>query len=479
MRSTSCLASLLEAFGPDRRSSESVETLSVTGHITPDHAAAVERAVTVFSEASDWKLQLRDSEYEPAGISQLIGRDATLEITKPTQGTVYFATLDGFIAALADPQVHSSGSVMVLGDFASFTTRTFVVAPWDGSLEAEAPEERLPNSEEPVDAARVLVRDLTGCAVPSIPDGWILVREAGESPLLARWKEAAVQRLATLFVSELWWSENRQLVAALHGAKRVVIDFGDTGPIAHYPILCKAATWLLNSHDAEARHEVLVRRIAALVERRTGSYLSALPDILQEALEGARLDHRAYIRAKTSESIKAMSDLRKAVGEDVARIAERVHRLSNGLLTALGVLGAGLGVRLALLSANRDLPSVGTVFCVAVLLIVWGGFNLQRHVSSRSLLGDLRSMRRWHRTVHLSLKRDEYCKLALHPILQATRLYRETVALTCKILLCASLLFVVAFFVIPLEADLVTIGRQAIDWIVRFASQLSNSVRQH
>lgn len=111
-----------------------------------------------------------------------------------------------------------------------------------------------------------------------------------------------------LFVSEIW--NDGELKISVHGARKLTLPFGDYAKGSDaYTSLCSAATWLLVRQDAEARHEVLIRRLANHIsesqQARGETWLSVAPHIIDDALEGARLDHRAYVRSKSTETVKA------------------------------------------------------------------------------------------------------------------------------------------------------------------------------
>jgi hypothetical protein len=145
-----------------------------------------------------------------------------------------------------------------------------------------------------------------------------------------------------------------------------------------------------------------------------------------------------------------MADLRKAVGEDVSRIVDRVHRLSTGFVIGLAALATGLGVRLTLLSSQKNTWAVaGIIFCFVLLAITWASIIIQRHVSSKSLVNELLNMRRWHKNIHIALTRSDYRELALHPVLDAIRLYKKTAKITIKGMIAASFIFIALFVVAP------------------------------
>ena len=215
------------------------------------------------------------------------------------------------------------------------------------------------------------------------------------------WKTLATRNLATLLVSDVWKEDTTKV--SINGARKRTFSLGEKCQDSNaYTKICQAADWILVKQDTEARHEVLVRRLSAIVRDSDSNgvpeWLTVLPESLQEALDGARRSS-CLCEIKVSRNSKAMADLRKAVGEDVSRIVERIHKLSAGFVIGLAALATGLGVRLTLLTSQKSTWAVaGIIFCCVVLAITWASIVLQHHVSSKSLVNELRNMRRWHKT---------------------------------------------------------------------------------
>lgn len=58
-------------------------------------------------------------------------------------------------------------------------------------------------------------------------------------------------------------------------------------------------------------------------------------------------------------------------------------------------------------------------------------------------------MRRWHKNIHIALTRSGYRELALHPVLDAIRLYKKTAKSTINGMIAASFIFI-ALLLLPL-----------------------------
>ena len=452
MNSKKCLESLIDGLGEHPNIRETIGQLDISGRVSPEQSDSFKLAYDDFlKEMSDeWSVSIRDGEFSEISIDSITNEDVTLVVKKPVGGRVFFATLAGFSSALDDKSLTLSRELLVLGSFTEFKTRGFSVLPWDG-----IPLPSLPYfdpSPDAIDPRKGIVRDLTGITVPADPYRWILLGDKGSGEPWEIWRSKATRKLATLFVSDVWEEDKTKI--SLNGArKRTFVLGSECEDNNAYEKVCQASEWLLVKQDTEARHEVLVRRLSAIVRDSDTNtdWLAVLPEALQEALDGARLDHRAYVRSKSAETVKAMADLRKAVGEDVSRIVERVHRLSTGFVVGLAALATGLGVRLTLLTSQKSTwPAVGIIFCLVVLAITWASITLQRHVSTKSLVNELRNMRRWHKNVHTALTRSDYRELALRPVLDAVRLYKKTAKFTYKGMIYASIIFLASFVLIPL-----------------------------
>lgn len=450
MNSTRCPASLTDLLDVSRGTSETVASLKLSCHVDAARVDAVVRAVEAFREAEGWSVSLRDAEYEEIAPGGVAGGELHLTIGKPVGGRVFFATVDGFRDHLRDPALSAASEVLVLAIGASgpFSTRRFRVEPWDGTPMEGLPPATPDPTNEPSDPRRGLVRDLTGNEVPEDPLRWLPLGPYGAGKAWDAWRVEAARRLVLLFATEVW-SEGGKLMVRLNGARKRDFEF-DAGSLDEeaFPRMAEAAEWLVMERGADARHEMFTRRLAAVLPE-SNSWCSVVPGHLKEALEGARIDYRAYARSKSAETLKAMADLRKAVGDDVGRIVERTQRLSNGFVASIVALTAGLGLRLALTAAKGDTTGAGIVLGLVVLAVMWAGVLLQRNVSGKALRDDLRNMRKWHRSVHVALSGKEYRELAVKPIRDAVRLYRSTAKTTIFGLYIASVSFFLMLLFMP------------------------------
>lgn len=476
MNSKKCLASLIDSLGEHASIRETIGQIDISGHVSPEKSDDFKQAFEDFSgkKSEAWSISIRDGEFSEISTDAIANEDVTLVIKKPVGGRIFFASLAGFSAALEDKALTLASELLVLSSFDGFKTKGFSVLPWDGEPLPGLP--CLEPDSDAIDPRKGVVRDLTGNTVPADPYRWILVGHDGGGEPWNIWKTLATKNLATLLVSDVWKEDTTKV--SINGARKRTFSLGEKCQDSNaYSKICQAADWILVKQDTEARHEVLVRRLSSIVRdsdsNGVAEWLTVLPESLQEALDGARLDHRAYVRSKSAETVKAMADLRKAVGEDVSRIVERIHRLSAGFVIGLAALATGLGVRLTLLTSQKNTWAVaGIIFCCVVLAITWASIVLQHHVSSKSLVNELRHMRRWHKNIHIALTRSDYRELALHPVLDAIRLYKKTAKSTINGMIAASFVFVALFIVTPFFYSAEPVG---VNGKNRDSQSLSNS----
>jgi len=452
MNSKKCLGYLTEIFSGEYSFSETLDQFSVSGTVANFKANALEAIKQEINNSDGWQLTIRDGEYSEISIEDSPGSEVNISVSKPVEGSAYFLTAKGFKAALQDNSLEAFYEIRVLDEVNGFNTRRFRVLPWTG--EALPIKCTRPRDHNDIDPRRALVRDLTGSVVPKDPYMWMLLGEPGSGDIWETWKSLASQRLSCLLTSEIWKEDGRTKVS-LNGARRRTFTL-EANPEEispnWYPKLCEAVEWMLVHHDTEARHEVLIRRLATLApdnEHSSPSWPNIIGHIILEALDGARLDHRAYVRSKSAESVKAMADLRKVIGEDISKIIEKAHRLSGGFIAGVAALAAGLGIRLIMFTGREVSTVLSLVFCFIFLAVIWSGLLLQRRVSSKSLVNDLRHMRKWHRNTHLALSRADYAELALGPVLDAVKLYKQTLRWTHTGMVIGSLVFLIAVAALP------------------------------
>ncbi|WP_416358076.1 hypothetical protein ACLNGM_09230 [Aureimonas phyllosphaerae] len=458
-RPTPSLRSLAELHPVGDGVLEDADRWRYAGISKPGEAEAL-RAAHDFAFANGWSIEVRDGEFEriPEGtlLDGDVPRDLNIILTKPVGGSAaWFLAPSAALRAWDDARVGQSDTIHVLGDFGAFRAGAKAVVPWDGT--AVAPPVRGTATEEPdavSDVRRGIVRDLSGGRMPGDLFRWTPPEPLPADGFAAAFMRAAAGRLMLALASEVETAEDGSLRVVLNGLRKRSFGAAPPGecPPSRFEALREAAQWLLvPSRDAEARHQMLVRRLEPLVpDGREDDWWGAISPHVGEALSGARTEYRTFVTSKSADLLKTMTEVRKGVAEDVDRIVGRTNRMSQAFVGGLGVLAAGLGVRIATSAASQAGTLSTLVFCAVVLFVTWSGLRLNELVSTRSLVSDLRHLRRWHSRLHQSLTRAEYRALAVSPVIEAVKLYNETRRRTRQAFHVAAWVFVLLVLVAPL-----------------------------
>tara|TARA_R110000868_G_scaffold411534_1_gene705194 strand:+ start:2589 stop:4142 length:1554 start_codon:yes stop_codon:yes gene_type:complete len=420
---------------------ETISEMNVSGRLTTlEEARELNQRLVLIDASEGWSASLRDSEYEAIDLidvnaEDFVGRDITVRIQKPTNDRCYFFSATGFSDALNVQGVEIYPLIFVVSDGAGFRSETSEIVLWDGLprsaenylVEVSDDDARDDDAEE-VDPRRILSRDLTGKLLSSDQRFWILRGSEGKGAHWDAWCRASTIKNSLLFASELWF-EGDALKVTLQTPRKRTFE-GDIDSInidtSFIPVM-QAAKWLCSpARDAEAKHEMFTQRLGRLIPENESRWSRIISNNIGEAAEGARIDYRAFVKTKSSESLKAISDLRNTVREEVTKITDKTQRMLTLFLTSMGVLLLTIGIRFSFVAPRIENQFLVYSFCILVLFIVSGGLWLQRNVAVSSLKSELKHVRRWHRQVNQVLSQQEYRSLATSPIWDAVRLFRTT-----------------------------------------------------
>lgn len=242
---------------------------------------------------------------------------------------------------------------------------------------------------------------------------WLLVDpdtfETPASPAFDVWRTRAAPALARALANEI--DQDGTLV--FRGPPLSRFALADGGPLEQpwFMALQRAARWTyLNTHELEQRHALMSAEIARTSFRNGG--LHDLGEAAEHALDGAKIAYAFGITQQSRETLKALSDLRKGVMDEAARLSD----ITRGLVTAVG--GAVFG-GVGLLAVRLTMPSNGVFVGGAALLL---GLVLILHVAGTIATGALfiqqqKALRdQWRSRLYAFLGDEEYKSLVIEPI---------------------------------------------------------------
>lgn len=185
--------------------------------------------------------------------------------------------------------------------------------------------------------------------------------------------------------------------------------------------LVDAVAWVFENHrEAEMRHALLAAEIARSGGRveGTGAFLK---QNLAAAWDSAKIAYEMAIAETGRDTLKVLSDLRKAVTEETAKLADMGRQLNGAVAAALAT---GIGLMAARVATNAP-PSLIAVVMVVVAIyvatIIFSG--VQFMCLQRQLRED------WQHRLYRFLPTEEYEKMVEKPTQRAEQTFRWTAGL--------------------------------------------------
>ena len=271
---------------------------------------------------------------------------------------------------------------------------------------------------EPPEPARV-VRALGGRAVEPI-GRWLLRMPDGDASgrILVPWREGAAEALSTALSQEV--ERNGSLLFRGPPPTRFR-DVGarnvDMGALA---ALQRAATWVYgNPRELENRHGLLAAEIARTTLR--DGDLADLASSMDVALEGARIAYAFGVSQQSRDTLKSLGELRKAVGDETARMSESTRSLAAAVTTSAVGNVALIIARLTVAKGSTFVGSAAVV--IGVALAVYVAVVIASGAQFLSIQRDLR--RDWRERLYRFLGEDEYGRMVDEPVGRAEKAFRN------------------------------------------------------
>lgn len=318
----------------------------------------------------------------------------------------------GFIATKAFAGWLSSspvaeGVVRVASSTVPFHTMGFVVCSWDDVQ----PSEIVPALKSPRDLARSIG------AVSLLPQDIrpFLLSDTKNVPwgdlAFGAWVSVAFRTIARSMAAEV---EAGRLTFI--GPPRLVVDvdenwspndLGSDGFVA----LQEAARWVYElDRESEVRHRLFTHEFARVADRGHG-LAKMLAESCALAFDGARIAYQYGLHEQSKDAIKNLGELRKAVVDETAKIAETARQLA---LSTAGALFYGLGLLAGKITTSISpwvLDAMGTLGALYLVSIV--GTNARFLSQQRALRAT------WRQKLYRYLTVSEYRELVTVPISSA------------------------------------------------------------
>lgn len=321
-------------------------------------------------------------------------------ITKPDfPGRTRILTLTGFSQWL---RIEPLGLVQVARSQAPFETGSFRIGDW-ADVETFEPAQR-------AKSPRSLVREMQQQRV--VPDDirpWIIsetLQPEWNDPTFQAWVEiSTVQCLRSLATevnagSGFTFRGNAQLTV-----QEPEDDFRP--PLNFFGNLQRAVRWVYeNPSETETRFRLMNFEFGRL-GRSPSVCINDVLDYSAVALESARLAFQYSLSKVSSESARALSDLRKSLSEETSRLSEMIRQVITAVSSAVFI---GIGLIAARFSTNTPklaLVVMGFVLCGYVTLVIWSG---HKHIKMQQ---EMRMT--WRERLYGYISNNDYKKMILDP----------------------------------------------------------------
>ncbi len=233
------------------------------------------------------------------------------------------------------------------------------------------------------------------------------------------------------------WIEisSRRLMAAL--ADRVsevegLIEYHFDGPPACsfalnnsqltdiFPRLVAGAkfVFLNESRDADVRHLLLANEWARSYRK------ASLTDLGDNCVKSAATAYSAYIKAKSSEMLSALSALRKSVLEETEKISEKGHDFARSMWKDLAVAAAPFVIKVLSDAASANNSEIAKYLSFAAAAFLAVSLCIQWFLNERWLSSQEKARGIWRLEANTALNQAELKSIADDPIARSVFDYR-------------------------------------------------------
>lgn len=411
------LASLLNELSRKRQALITEGNLTL---IVSDLSAETARSIKKAAVAAAWSFTIYDcasSETDVDDEDEDFG-PFRVELEKPLpedhvqEQALYVATEVGFKAFLVNG--HAAARWHLLGLTQPFNTRARAYCGWgEGGEYTESQATKSP---------RLLVKEsATLRKVPEDARLWLLAEghhldEA--DPLHMLWAGQAFGALSRCFANEIDTSGSK---LTFKGPPKLNLAIPEAveghAPISlkDFEVVQEAAAWVFdNAREAEVKHILLSAEIARS-GRADGEVQEYFRENLAAALDCARIAYQMAVSEITKDTLKSLTDLRKAVTEETSKATDATRQAIAAISTALTV---GLGLIAARLTLQINPYLISIVMAVAV------GYTVLNVMSGRKFINIQRKLRKdWQPKLYRFLSEAEFKKMVGDPIEQAEGLF--------------------------------------------------------
>ncbi|WP_140680460.1 hypothetical protein [Pseudomonas mandelii] len=336
--------------------------------------------------------------------------------------SVYFFSLQGFENGLAHTTIDTRKTIFINDEFEEFCSRTCEFKRWQDDKDTYLAEEK--NID-----VRKLVKDASAGELTKNIEFWITNKAPPvKSDVYAVWLRKSVSKSSLIFCSEIW-KEDSTLKLIVSGTKKLETTFNvkDNPPASiNETNIYEAANWVLDlDREVEIRHQLLSARLSSQQLKKNEGWLSFLSRTLSKCLENSKNDYKAHVHSKTSDTLKAIADIRKIIAEESSKVIDRTHALSAVLFRDIAIAFSAIGIRIISIPGQNSLENEKII--LLILSACWLATSLKITTKTNYLY--IKSLTKsrfsWSRKVNTTIPISEFKELSEKPFKDAVNAYNQ------------------------------------------------------
>ena len=409
--------------------SETPQALEVKGIFTEPVLAQWREVALGLGESEIGTLAATDSFGDTVDLTTVRTDELTAEIRlhlRKTQREGAASVLFLSFTCILENQLRSANTLIafVAEEFTPFQTACCAFRVWSVGNPA-LPAESC-SSIDP----RKFTRDLTGTATVPQSIGLYLLKEqpAQESNVFRVWANAAKCYLALTLVNEVWREDN-ELKVSLIGPRTKRIPLGEPAEddMNLFRLLQQASAWVYaNSREVEVRHTLFTNELAREWPE-TSSFYDQAANRVTRALDSAMTAYRAHIRDGSKETLKALSDLRKTLSDEV-KVSAQTRELIGTLWKDFAIAATALLSRIALVFADKQIEADSApmkVILVGAAVFSVASLTITLRANAHFMRIAERSRSAWKQKLFGFLSDEDLRALADKPIEDSIEAYNQ------------------------------------------------------
>lgn len=356
----------------------------------------------------------------PDASGQLVGSSANLKISKLPRGTsTVFFTVSGLRRSLKNDKVQRSNIVYLFFIFSEFSSRSCNFKIWSEDQSADDISHLL------IDP-RNFIRDSTGGALVEHLKFWTLrTRPDVLSEAFRVWEEIAIPCSSLIFCTEVW-KKNLALNLVFSGPQKLEIEYDEKTDKIPFDTLkvVESTSWILDvDREVDIRHNFFSSRIASERRRKLETWPEFFNRVASRVLENSKNDYKAHLHSKSSETLKAIADLRKIIAEESSKIIDRTHALTSTLFRDIAIAIGTVSIKILAVKEASIESSFLLVFSV-----LWLAASLSITISTNRayIISLTKSRFLWSKKVNYLIPISEFKDLSTRPFKDAVKAYNRS-----------------------------------------------------